>query len=227
MKKILIIEDDQILADGLNFTLKKAGYSVCHVKTAKEGMDVILKGNIDLILLDVLLPDGNGYHLCSSIRQVSKTPIIFLTGCDDAVNIVMGLEKGAEDYVTKPFHLEVLLARIDVQLRRTQINKDVFCVGDLLFYAEQSRVMCQEEDLMLTLTEMRLLRTLAEHHGQIMTRSRLLENIWDDKGSFIDENTLSVHVRHLREKLKKADSEVSIKTYRGIGYRLETGSLQP
>ncbi len=222
MPQILLVEDDYALAVGLLFTFEEEGYQTIHAPTAQKAMEAFRENKIDLIVLDVMLPDGNGYALCKNIRKTSDVPIIFLTSCDDEVNIVMGLDGGGDDYVTKPFQLRVLMSRIKAQLRRQQGDiSGVIRAGRLAVYPEQCKAYVEDAELMLTATEYRLLYQLLRNRGKTMTRKMLLDLLWDGKGEFVDDNTLSVHVRHLREKLSQVTDDALITTVRGIGYRLE------
>jgi DNA-binding response OmpR family regulator len=171
-----------------------------------------------------MLPDGNGFDLCRELRKISDVPVIFLTSCDDEINIVMGLDGGGDDYVTKPFQLKVLMSRIKAHLRRlNSVQTSAPQAGNVRLDAQQNRAYIGQEELQLTVTEFRLLTLLVFHMGQIMTRKQLLDQLWDNRGDFIDDNTLSVHTRHLREKLDTAGSTAVISTIRGLGYRLEVG----
>ena len=219
---ILLIEDDQALSMGLVFALEEEGYTPLHAETAQAAQRYFAEGGFDLVLMDVMLPDGNGYDLCRQLRKRSNVPVIFLTSCDDEVNIVMGLDTGGDDYVTKPCRLKELMSRIKAQLRRSSTAvTPVVSVGDVTLKTEQSQAFVEGRELQLTVTELRLLTILCRHAGQTMTRAILLDKLWDNKGSFVDDNTLSVHIRHLREKLQAAGSRTEIVTVRGIGYRLE------
>ncbi|ADU27393.1 response regulator transcription factor [Ethanoligenens harbinense] len=221
MDYILLIEDDTDLAAGLLFTFQEEGFKTLHAACAAEAR-ASFKNKFDLVVLDIMLPDGNGYDLCKEIRAFSDVPILFLTSCDDEANTITALDGGGDDYVTKPFKLDVLLSRIRAHLRRrnTQPPQAPFCGGVRLDDA-QGRAFAAEQDLRLTLTEYRLLSLLTRNAGLILKRGQLLDALWDGKGDFVDDNTLSVHIRHLREKLSTAGSGVSIRTVRGLGYRLE------
>jgi DNA-binding response OmpR family regulator len=222
MARILLVEDDEALAVGLLFAFAQEGYKTVRAAGAVEARRIFAQDEFDIILLDVMLPDGNGYELCKEFRNVSNIPIVFLTSCDDELNVVMGLDGGGDDYVTKPFALRVLLSRIKAQLRRGSSSvPGSLHAGNVVLNLEQGRAFAGDEELPLTATELRLLGLFLRHAGQALTRGQLLGRLWDNKGEFIDDNTLSVHVRHLREKLDAAGSTVEIVTLRGIGYRLE------
>ena len=212
--KILVVEDDAFLRDGLCEMLKKEGYEVETAGDVKQAREQFLKGGYSLIILDVMLPDGNGFELCSFFREKnSDIPILFLTACDDEVQVVRGLDAGADDYVTKPFKLLELLSRIRALLRRYKTT--VFTSDDISVDVNTMTVKKSGKAVFLTPTEFQILSTLIRNDGIIVTRSVLLQNIWDDGGAFIDDNTLSVHISRLREKI----GTEHIVTVRGIGYR--------
>ncbi len=214
--KILVVEDDNFLRDGLCEMLKKEGYLVCTGENCAKGEELFYSENPDLILLDVMLPDGDGFSLCKKIREVNKDiPIIFLTACDDEYQIVRGLDSGADDYVTKPFKMLELLSRIRAVLRRSK--KTVLEAKGLSVDTENLTVKKDGKVLLLTPTELHILLALMKSQGVLVTRNMLLENIWDCDGAFIDDNTLSVHISRLREKI----GAEHIVTVRGIGYRWE------
>lgn len=213
--KILLVEDDIFLREGLSEMLTKEGYDVTLAENfakAKEKLDE----NFDLAILDIMLPDGSGLELCQEVRESGKNlPILFLTACDDEIQIVRGLDAGADDYVTKPFRLLELLSRIRALLRRS--GNQVLSDKNICLDSENMTVTKNDKTVFLTPTEYMILRTLMQNKGVIVTRSMLLEKIWDCDESFIDDNTLSVHVSRLREKI---GSEY-IATVRGVGYRWE------
>ena len=224
MSRIFLIEDDDDLATGLLFTFEEEGYKAFRASTVKEAR-ALYKEPFDIVVLDVMLPDGSGYDLCRELRKLSDVPIIFLTSCDDEVNIVMGLDGGGDDYVTKPFQLKVLMSRIKAHLRRHSPSQSslpqLTPVGNVQIDSLNSTARVGQTVLPLTVTEFRLLSMLVTHSGQIVTRQQFLTALWDNRGDFIDDNTLSVHIRHLREKLGAAGSTAVIGTIRGLGYRLE------
>lgn len=222
MAKIFLIEDDEALAMGLLFTLEAEGYQTVRASGARQAREIFAQGGFDLILLDVMLPDGNGYDLCKEFKKSTDIPIVFLTSCDDELSIVMGLDGGGDDYVTKPFPLKVLISRIKAQLRRSSKDQSAkIRFGNLAVDLEQSQAFSGGKKISLTATELRLLATLVRHAGQTLTRTSMLDRLWDSKGEFVDDNTLSVHIRHLREKLDAAASTACIVTVRGVGYRME------
>lgn len=216
-EKILVVEDDLFLRDGLCEMLCKEGYSVKSADNCLAAKEELKKEYFNLIMLDVMLPDGSGFDLCSYIRESDKnTPILFLTACDDEIQIVRGLDLGADDYVTKPFKLLELLSRVRALLRRNS-SKSAIMSKDIIIDTEHMTVKKNGETLFITPTEYQILCVLIRNSGIIVTRSTLLQNIWDDNNNFIDDNTLSVHISRLREKI----GSKHIATIRGIGYRWE------
>lgn len=216
-ENILVVEDDLFLRDGLSEMLHKEGYSVKSADNCLTAKEELKKEQFNLIILDVMLPDGSGFDLCSYIRESdANTPILFLTACDDEIQIVRGLDLGADDYVTKPFKLLELLSRVRALLRRNG-SKSSIMSKDILIDTEHMTVKKNGEVVFLTPTEYQILCVLIRNSGIIVTRSTLLQNIWDDNNNFIDDNTLSVHISRLREKI----GSKHIATIRGIGYRWE------
>lgn len=221
---ILLVEDDVTLAMGIEYSLKNEGFNVYTVGKIKDAKEKINNSYIDIILLDVNLPDGNGYELCKEIRVDSEVPIIFLTACDEEVNIVMGLDLGADDYITKPVRVRELVARINAVARRKGVvSKDKednkIIVKDIKVLPLKYEVYKGEEKLQLTSVEYKLLLLLIENSGNVLTRKTLLEKLWDIEGDFIEESTLTVYIKRLREKLKEDKENPYIETVRGIGYK--------
>ena len=221
---ILLVEDDVTLAMGIEYSLKNEGFNVYTVGKIKDAKEKISNSHIDIILLDVNLPDGNGYELCKEIRVDSEVPIIFLTACDEEVNIVMGLDLGADDYITKPVRVRELVARINAVARRKGVvSKDKednkIIVRDIKVLPLKYEVYKGDEKLQLTSVEYKLLLLLIENSGNVLTRKTLLEKLWDIEGDFIEESTLTVYIKRLREKLKEDKENPYIETVRGIGYK--------
>lgn len=215
-EKIFLLEDDVFLRDGLCELLGKEGYLVTSASSVKEAEGIIKEKDFSLIILDVLLPDGNGFDLCGRIRALGiNTPILFLTACDDEIQIVRGLDSGADDYVTKPFKLLEFMSRVRALLRRNSVTR--FKSRDISLDINKTSVTKNGESIELTKTEFQILSMLIQSKGVIVTRNALLEHIWDIDGNFIDDNTLSVHISRLREKIGPG----YIATVRGIGYRWE------
>ncbi|MBD5456656.1 MAG: response regulator transcription factor [Lachnospiraceae bacterium] len=222
--KILLLEDDESLLDGLCYLLRKNGYAVETAKTVKEAAELLHGSRYDLLLLDVTLPDGTGFELCERERNGgSQVPIIFLTASDEEVNIIRGLDSGGDDYVTKPFKMGELLSRIHALLRRAGIQKkedDIrIASGDLVIDLAGSKVTLRGEKLDLTGMEYRLLCLLVRSGGKVITRDIILNELWDGAGNFVDDNTLSVYIRRLREKIEADPSRPEhLLTVRGFGY---------
>lgn len=222
--KILMVEDDFALAMGTEYALTSEGYEVVSANTLTDARR-LYDDSIDLVLLDVMLPDGNGLTLCKELREAgSLVPIIFLTAVSEEVNIVQGLEIGADDYVTKPYRVKELLARIAVNIRRsgyTDMKKNVDCItfGTSSFYLDSFKLVQNGAVLDCTTSELRLLRELLMNRGNVMSRSTLMEKLYDVDGEFFEDNTLSVYIKRLRDKLG-ADGDY-IETVRGIGYRFK------
>ena len=221
---ILLVEDDVTLAMGIEYSLKNEGFNVKTVGKIKDAKEKISNSHIDIILLDVNLPDGNGYELCKEVRLDSEVPIIFLTACDEEVNIVMGLDLGADDYIAKPVRVRELVARINAVARRKGVvSKDKednkIIVRDIKVLPLKYEVYKGDEKLQLTSVEYKLLLLLIENSGNVLTRKTLLEKLWDIEGDFIEESTLTVYIKRLREKLKEDKINPYIETVRGIGYK--------
>lgn len=220
---ILLVEDDRTLAMGIEYSLKNEGFKVISAETLKGARDSYKNNEIDMILLDVTLPDGSGYDLCKEIRTKESTPIIFLTACDEEVNIVLGLDMGADDYITKPVRVRELIARINAVSRRRGINKEnnteKITTRDLIVYPLKYEVYKGTDRLQLTSAEYKLLLLLLENKGNVLTRKQLLEKLWDIEGDFIEEKTLTVYIKRLREKLLEDKDDKYIETVRGIGYK--------
>ncbi|MDE5698079.1 MAG: response regulator transcription factor [Lachnospiraceae bacterium] len=221
--RILVVEDDLALSAGLCFELDNSGYITVAAYNCRKAQQLISEDRFDLVLLDVNLPDGDGFDLCRAIKQVRpELPVIFLTANDLEQNVLDGFDLGAEDYVTKPFNMQILLRRVDVALRR--VNKaageasaqrwsDGFLVLDFSALTAQRG----EETLSITPNEYKLLRALTENAGKILTRQILLEKLWDSGGHFIDDHTLTVTMNRLRSKIED-DAHAYIQTVRGMGY---------
>lgn len=223
--KILLVEDDRTIAAGLDYSLKSEGYETCVCSTFAAARDAISRERFDLLLLDVTLPDGSGFDLCRISRKKSSTPVIFLTACDEEVSVVMGLDMGADDYVTKPFRVRELLSRIRTVLRRSSgaaaSSPGVIERCGLVVNLSQAKVTKNGSEIILTALEYRLLLALLNHEGQTLTRNQLLEEIWDVAGDFVNDNTLTVYVKRLRDKIEDDPQEPKIiRTVRGLGYRV-------
>lgn len=221
MNTILLVEDDISINRGISFKLNKEGYNVFSAKTIAEAQTLFEENKIDLILLDVGLPDGNGFEFCKMIREKNDTLIIFLTACDQEVDIVTGLDMGADDYIVKPFSLMVLMSKINALLRRSQrksLNGNIES-GNISFNINELKLYKNQTEIILSKTEIRLLKYFIENPKQVVTKEQLLSQLWDVNGNFVDQNTLAVNIRRLREKIEDNPSEPQyIKNVRGIGY---------
>ena len=222
MSKILLLEDDLSLVNGLTFAFHKQGYELDVAQTIVGANTLWADGKYDLLVLDVSLPDGTGFEFCKKVRQVSKVPIIFLTASDEEMNIIMGLDIGGDDYITKPFKLGVLVSRINALLRRT---KDFGSVGTELqsngikVLLLQGQAFKNGELLDLTATEYKLLCLFMKNPNMVLTKEQILDKLWDCEGNYIDSSTLTVYMRRLRMKIEDNPSEPQmLLTVRRMGY---------
>lgn len=224
--KILLVEDDRTIASGLEYSLKQENFDtvLCHHATsATEFINNHIE-EIDLCLLDLNLPDGSGYDLCKLVKKKRDIPVIFLTAYDDEVNVVMGLDMGADDYIAKPFRIRELISRIKTVYRRYHRQsqpKNTIEIGDIQINTLEGKVYKNGQEILLTALEYRLFLIFANHQGQILTRTQLLDRIWDVAGDFVNDNTLTVYIKRLREKLEDdPHNPTLIKTVRGMGYKV-------
>jgi two-component system response regulator VicR len=222
--KILFVEDDRIIASGLCYSLTQEGYFVTHCLNVESAKTMIHKNSFNLAILDLSLPDGSGYDICKIIKAKEDIPVIFLTAIDDEVNVVMGLDMGADDYITKPFRIRELLSRIKSVLRRydkTDSAKTLFNFSCIKIDTNQAKVYKGEQEIILTSLEYKLLLIFANNLGQVLSRNQLLEGLWDFAGNFVNDNTLTVYIKRLREKIEDNSQEPKIIiTVRGIGYKV-------
>ena len=216
MKHILLVEDDAIIATGLIYALEQEGYKIAYCKCVQEATITISNHNFDLAILDMQLPDGTGFDVREKLKS-TDTAIIFLTVVDDEGNIVRAFEGGADDYITKPFRLREFLARVKRTLNFHD-NSTTLILGSVTIDTTAGKAYISDTLLDLTALEYRLLLTFAQNKGQILTRTQILESIWDSAGNFVEDNTLTVYIKRLREKL--GDS-ANIETVRGVGYRVD------
>lgn len=225
MQRLLLLEDDISLVDGLTYSLNKNGFEIQVARTMKEAEKLLAeRKSFDLLLFDVTLPDGNGFTLCEKLRAAGdQTPIIFLTASDEETSVIRGLDCGGDDYITKPFKLGELCSRIRALLRRSRgrgLEENVLRSGEVVVNLTESRVWLSGECVEFTAAEYRLLCLLLKNSGKVLTRGMILDRLWDGAGNFVDDNTLSVYVRRLREKLEKDPSRPEhLKTVRGFGYQ--------
>ncbi|WP_326975453.1 response regulator transcription factor [Caproicibacter sp. BJN0012] len=222
MQRILLVEDDKTIALGLSYSLEKEGYEVMLCHDAASALREARSRRFDLAILDVSLPDGSGYDICRAIKAGSDTPVIFLTVYNEESDVVTGLDMGADDYVAKPFRLRELLSRVRTVLRRGGGGeKDEISIGGLTVNTRQAKVTKNGAEVPLTALEYRLLLTFAMNRGQLLTRGQLLEDTWDIGGDFVNDNTLTVYIKRLREKIEDdPQNPVYIRTVRGLGYRM-------
>lgn len=220
MNRILIVEDDEIMGGGVKFFLEKKGFGVCLASTIADAEEQLNK-SWDLLLLDQTLPDGTGIELCKEIRKSSSLPIIFLTAMDTNADMIEGFRAGCDDYISKPFDVEILYQRIQAVLRRSANDSEnsLFHYGDMTVDFAKLQVQIKDEYIKLSATEYKLLELLIKNKGQVLTRQNIIEKIWDCDENFVDENTLNVHIRRLRKKIEADDkSPKYIITVFGIGY---------
>lgn len=223
MNKILLLEDDLSLINGLSFAFKKQGFESDIARTIKEADALWAEGKYDLLVLDVSLPDGCGFDICKKVRQTSKVPIIFLTASDEEVSIIMGLDIGADDYITKPFKLSVLMSRIHALLRRTK----EFSSADTEIYSNGIKILLLQgqaykngEALDLTAAEYKLLSLFMKNPNVVLSKEQILDNLWDCDGNYVENNTLTVYIRRLRMKVEDNPGEPKmLMTVRGMGYK--------
>lgn len=219
MPHILVVEDDLIIGFGLIYALEKEGYSVIHSPSIDEAVNSIEDNDFDLAILDMHLPDGTGFDLNDRLKR-KNTATIFLTVVDDENKIVQAFENGADDYITKPFKIRELLARVKRTLNKSSGENiiPILEIGNIKIDVNAGKVYLNENLVELTALEYKLLLTFASNRGQILERNKILESIWDSTGNFVEDNTLTVYVKRLREKL---GDNVRIETIRGIGYRVD------
>ena len=221
---ILLVEDDLSLLDGLIYSLEKHHFSVTVARTVRDAITLYAAGSYDLILLDLTLPDGLGFEVCTYVRERSAVPVIFVTASDEEVNIVKGLDIGGDDYITKPFKLNELISRIKALMRRAGMSGQnsgvVLKSNGITIKFLENQVICDGETLDLIGNEYKLLCLFMQNPNIVLTRQMILDRLWDDKGNFVDDNTLSVYVRRLRNKIEEnPDRPAKILTVRGVGYQ--------
>ena len=248
--RVFLVEDDPIIIEGLKIALTQEGYEVDASENMTEALKKVdSKAHYDVCLIDVMLPDGDGYEICRAIRKESNVPILFLTACDDEIHTVLALEQGADDYIAKPFRIRELLARMKAVLRRSGVadtepvslklqesgktataesssegedaDGGVITVGRNELNLRSGRVMRDGTEVFLSSVEYRLLLTFVRNRGRLLTRRQLLNDMWDESGEFVNDNTLTVYVKRLRTKLEEPGDEPLVRTVRGIGYRMD------
>lgn len=220
--KILLVEDDRLIIENLTEFLKGEGFEVQYAEGQGKAMRLLEEQEFDLILLDVTLAQGNGYSACTQIKSRYEIPIIFLTALDDEFSVVTGLEMGADDYISKPFRPRELVSRMRTVLRRTGRNQKMLSCQDICVDPVKGITTKKGEEVFLSALEYRLLLVFFQHRGMVMSRSMLLEEIWDIAGEYVNDNTLTVYIKRLREKIEDNPQEPKIiKTVRGLGYKME------
>lgn len=219
---LLIIEDDETIRMGLTYYLEQENFKVLEAKDAKEGKEKYTNNKIDIVLLDVNLPDKNGFDLFKELKENKDVPIIFLTANDLEISIVRGLDMGADDYITKPFKARELISRIKSVLRRTnKQNTNIIKIKDITIDLNQAKVFKNNIDVMLTALEYKILLTLALNPNIVFTREKILADIWDVNEEFVNDNTLTVYIKRIREKIENDPSNPRIiETVRGVGYKI-------
>ena len=221
MPRIFLVEDDMVITKNLILLLRSEGFTVTHAASRRDALALIGEDNFDLALIDISLPDGNGFSVCTEIKQTQNIPVIFLTASGDEASVVTGLNLGADDYITKPFRPRELIARIRTALRKSGHLKPDFEICGLHVDTTSGVVKKNGKEVFLSALEYRLLLVFIGNPHQIITRERLLDELWDAAGEFVNDNTLTVYVKRLREKIE--DDPVNpqiILTVRGTGYRL-------
>lgn len=220
--KILLVEDDRLIIENLTEFLKGEGFEVQYAEGQEKAMRLLEEQEFELILLDVTLAQGNGYSACTQIKSRYEIPIIFLTALDDEFSVVTGLEMGADDYISKPFRPRELVSRMRTVLRRTGRNQKMLSCQDICVDPVKGITTKKGEEVFLSALEYRLLLVFFQHRGMVMSRSMLLEEIWDIAGEYVNDNTLTVYIKRLREKIEDNPQEPKIiKTVRGLGYKME------
>ncbi|MDR0287504.1 MAG: response regulator transcription factor [Clostridiales bacterium] len=227
MPLIFLVEDDREIAKNLILLLRSEGYAVTHATTQKEAIARLKEEKFDLALIDISLADGNGFTVCTEVKKSQNIPVIFLTASADEASVVTGLNMGAEDYVTKPFRPRELVARIGAALRKSGNSQAVFEIGALRIDTAGGIVKKHGKELFLSALEYRLLLVFLNNQESVITRNKLLDELWDAGGEFVNDNTLTVYIKRLREKIEDDPANPQyILTVRGTGYRLGNGNVQ-
>lgn len=218
-KKIILIEDDENLRRGISFYLEQEGYEVIVINRVQGSIEKIRKNSPDLIILDVTLPDGNGFELCQEIWKFSAVPIFFLTAHDLESDILTGLSIGGDDYLTKPFSLAILKAKVALVFKKKEDQSRKIELPPFMLNLDTHRLFKNGQEIPMSSTEFRLINYLMKNAGIVLEKEALLETLWDDQGKFVDENALSVNIRRIRVKLEEDPKKPKyIETVRGVGY---------
>lgn len=225
MKKILLVEDNETIILGLQYSLQQERFEVLVAKSIEQAKEKIEHSKIDLIVLDVSLPDGNGFELCKEIKKKMDIPIIFLTAKDEEDDIISGLDLGADDYITKPFRVRELISRINTIIRRynkseSATEENIIRINNVSINTDSVKVYKDDQEIVFTSLEYKILVLLFSNPNKLITREMILDKIWDVAGNFVNDNTLTVYIKRIREKLDDTDGKI-IKTVRGMGYKVE------
>lgn len=216
--KLLLVEDNDVILKGLKYTLEQENFEIDISKNIMSAEEKIDTSEYDLVIIDITLPDGNGFDLCKYIKEGKDLPVIFLTAKDEEKDVVMGFDLGADDYIIKPFRNRELISRIHNVLRRYGKDKNQIINGNIRIDLEEKRVYIKEKEIVFTSLEYKILVLLYSNLGKTVTRERILDKIWDMAGNFVNDNTLTVYIKRVRAKLGEEDN---IKTIKGIGYRVD------
>ncbi len=219
MIKVLLVEDNNSIILGLEYLFKEEKFEYSIVKNKRDTLNILDKEKFDIILLDVSLPDGNGFDICKYIKEKKNTPVIFLTAKDEEKDVVMGFDLGADDYIIKPFRNRELISRIKNVLRRKNNLDNCLQIKNIKINTETGKVYKNEEEITLTKLEYKILVNLFSNKNRLITREEILNDIWDIAGNFVEDNTLTVYIKRIREKIGDKESKI-IETVRGIGYRV-------
>lgn len=221
MTQLLLVEDDRTITENLISFLRGEGFLVTAVRGQTEAVELLTSRHFDLALVDISLADGNGFAVCAAAKANTDTPVIFLTASGDEYSVVTGLDMGADDYISKPFRPRELVSRIKTVLRRAGKSQTVFQLQGLTVDTERGQVQKDGQEVFLSALEYRLLLVFCNHPGAVLSRSRLLEEIWDVAGDYVNDNTLTVYIKRLRDKIEDdPQNPALIRTVRGLGYKL-------
>lgn len=219
MKKILLVEDNNSIILGLEYLFKEEKLEYSITKNKRDTLNILDKEKFDLVLLDVSLPDGNGFDICKYIKERKNTPVIFLTAKDEEKDVVQGFDLGADDYIIKLFRNRELISRINNVLRRKENLNNYLVSGNIKIDTDNCKVYKDEKEVVLTKLEYKILVNLFMNKNRLITREEILNDIWDIAGNFVNDNTLTVYIKRIREKIGDKDAKI-IETVRGLGYRI-------
>lgn len=219
MKKILLVEDNNSIILGLEYLFKEEKLEYLITKNKRDTLNILDKEKFDLVLLDVSLPDGNGFDICKYIKERKNTPVIFLTAKDEEKDVVQGFDLGADDYIIKPFRNRELISRINNVLRRKENLNNYLVSGNIKIDTDNCKVYKDEKEVVLTKLEYKILVNLFMNKNRLITREEILNDIWDIAGNFVNDNTLTVYIKRIREKIGDKEAKI-IETVRGLGYRI-------